>query len=198
MMGCKTNNGKNTTKVRKKDKKILTILVCELNVRCKKKPKAKEQTMGVQPPWCPCRYSIHESSCRPTSRAWMCNFTKTKCANDIFQELRRKLIYIYKLCVKPFECSIFRRKYGSDAHIHYTLFSQPEGQKNPQRNNHPPPHPPLCSALFCGVLLKTVNTRPPASFCESPPISQLSLVQMCKLYGAKAVALGKRRFWLSN
>lgn len=57
---------------------------------------------------------------------------------------------------------------------------------------------PLCSTLFSvrSSFEDSENASP--FFGESPPFSQLSLVQMCKLCGAKAVALGRRRLWLSN
>lgn len=66
------------------------IIVCEMNGRCKP---TKKRTVDVQPPWYPCRFSILGPSCGPTWRAQTCNFTRTKCANGLFQELKRKVIY---------------------------------------------------------------------------------------------------------
>lgn len=56
-------------------------------------------------------------------------------------------------------------------------------------------YPPPSSTLFSvwSSFEDSENASP--FFGESPPISQLSLVKMCKLCGAKAVALGRRRLW---
>lgn len=110
---------------------------------------------SMQPPWFPCRFRIRGSSCGPTRRTQTCNFTRTKCTNGIFQELRRKAIYfssILSLLNAQFLAENMIRTPGHPPHAGLTA-RRAEGCQSRIL-------PSLCSTPFCGVLLKTVNSPP--------------------------------------
>lgn len=153
---------------------------------------------SMQPPWFPCRFSIRGSSCGPTWRTQTCNFTRTKCTNGIFQELRRKAIYfssILSLLNAQFLAENMIRTHGHPPHAGLTARRAERCQSRIL--------PSLCSTPFCGVLLKTVNSPPthtphPPYFASQLPSHSFLWSKCASRYGAKAVALGERRLWLSN